>query len=74
MGIHHAYSCLLGRPWIHVVGVVTSTLHQKLKLLFEDKFVIVYGEDAFIISELSSFRYVEIKEGIVEVPFQGLDF
>lgn len=22
-----AYSCLLGRPWIHEAGVVTSTLH-----------------------------------------------
>ncbi|XP_050889272.1 uncharacterized protein LOC127094487 [Lathyrus oleraceus] len=27
MDINPAYSCLLGRPWIHVVGEVTSTLH-----------------------------------------------
>ena len=25
--IHPAYSCLLGRPWIHEAGAVTSTLH-----------------------------------------------
>ncbi|XP_058765542.1 uncharacterized protein LOC131639041 [Vicia villosa] len=31
MDIHPSYSCLLGRPWIHAVGAVTSTLHQKLK-------------------------------------------
>ncbi|KAI5437590.1 hypothetical protein KIW84_023633 [Lathyrus oleraceus] len=31
MDIQPAYSCLLGRPWIHAVGAVSSTLHQKLK-------------------------------------------
>ncbi|GAU10455.1 hypothetical protein TSUD_419240, partial [Trifolium subterraneum] len=29
MDIQAAYSCLLGRPWIHDAGAVTSTLHQK---------------------------------------------
>jgi len=28
MDINPAYNCLLGRPWIHSVGVVPSTLHQ----------------------------------------------
>lgn len=27
MDIRPAYSCLLGRPWIHEAGAVTSTLH-----------------------------------------------
>jgi len=27
MDINLAYSCLLGRPWIHSVGVVPSMLH-----------------------------------------------
>ena len=31
MDIRPAYSFLLGRPWIHGAGAVTSTLHQKLK-------------------------------------------
>ena len=31
MDIHPSYSCLLGRPWIHNAGAVTSTLHQMLK-------------------------------------------
>ena len=30
MDIQAVYSCLLGRPWIHEAGAVTSTLHQKL--------------------------------------------
>lgn len=73
MDINPTYNCLLGRPWIHVVGVVTSTLHQKLKFMFEDKLVIVSGEEDFLINELSSFRYVETKEGITEVPFHFLE-
>ena len=28
MEITHTYSLLLGRPWIHSVGVMSSTLHQ----------------------------------------------
>lgn len=74
MEIYPTHSCILGRPLIHVVGVVNSTIHQKLKFLFEDKLVIVCGEEDSIISELSSFSYVETEEVIVEVPFQGLDF
>lgn len=30
MEIQASFSCLLGKPWIHDVGAVTSTLHQKL--------------------------------------------
>lgn len=64
MDINPSYRCLLGRPWIYVVGEMTSTLHQKLKFMFEVKLVIVYGEEDLLVSELSSFRYVEIDEGI----------
>lgn len=74
MDIHPSYRCLLRRTQIHAVDAVTSTLHQKLKFLFEDKLVIVCGEEDFIISELSSFRYVKNEEGITEVPLQGLNF
>lgn len=74
MDIYPDSSFLLGRPWIHGVGTVTSTLHQKLKFLFGDKLVIVCGEEDYIITELSYFRYVETKDGITEVSFQGLDF
>ena len=31
MDIHPSYSMLLGRPWIHYAGAVTSSLHQCLK-------------------------------------------
>jgi hypothetical protein len=68
MDIHSAYSCLLGRPWIHEVGVVTSTLHQKLKFVKNGKLVIVGGEKAVLVSHLSSFSYVEAEDE-VGTPF-----
>ena len=43
MDISSAYSCLLGRPWIHTAGVVPLTLHQKLKFIIDDKLIIVSG-------------------------------
>jgi len=45
-----AYNCLLGRPWIHTVGVVPSTLHQKLKFVVDDKLIIVSGEKDILVS------------------------
>ncbi|KAI5411754.1 hypothetical protein KIW84_056718 [Lathyrus oleraceus] len=66
MNIHPSYSCLLGRPWIHEAGAVTSTLHQKLKFVKNGKLVIVGGEKAPLVSHLSSFSYVEAEDEIVE--------
>ena len=58
MDIFPAYNCLLGRPWIHEAGVVTSTLHQKLKFFREGKVVIVNSEQALLISHLYSFSII----------------
>ncbi|KAI5431210.1 hypothetical protein KIW84_035393 [Lathyrus oleraceus] len=71
MDIHSAYSCLLGRPWIHEAGAITSTMHQKLKFVKNGKLVIVGGEKAFLVSHLSSFSYVEAEDKI-ETPFKAL--
>jgi hypothetical protein len=73
MDINPSYSCLLGRPWIHVAGAVTSTLHQKLKFIVDDKLVTVSGEEDTLVSQLSSFRYVEADEGALETQFQALE-
>ncbi|KAI5396078.1 hypothetical protein KIW84_062320 [Lathyrus oleraceus] len=71
MDIHPAYKCLLGRPWIHETGAVTSTLHQKLKFVKNGKLVIIGGEKALLVSHLSSFSYVEAEDE-VGTPFQAL--
>jgi hypothetical protein len=58
MDIQAAYSCLLGRPWIHEAGAVTSTLHQKLKFAKNGKLVTVNGEEAVMVSHLSAFSFI----------------
>ena len=58
MDIQASYSCLLGRPWIHEAGAVTSTLHQKLKFVSHGKLITVNGESALLVSHLSAFSYI----------------
>ncbi|XP_050896495.1 uncharacterized protein LOC127103267 [Lathyrus oleraceus] len=72
MDIVPAYSCLLGRPWIHEAGAITSTLHQKLKFVKNGQIVTVNGEQAMLISHLSSFSVIEVDETAVQTPFQAL--
>jgi len=73
MDIIPAYSCLLGRPWIHSAGVVPSTLHQKLKYIIGDKLVIVSGEEDLFVSGPSSSRYIEAAKEAFETAFQSLE-
>jgi len=71
MDIQASYSCLLDRPWIHEAGAVTSTLHQKLKFVENGKLVTVGGEQAMLVSHLSSFSFIgaDVENGTF---FQGL--
>ncbi|XP_058741268.1 uncharacterized protein LOC131613633 [Vicia villosa] len=73
MEIEPAYTCLLGRPWIHAVGAVTSTLHQKVKFVNGNYIVTVNGEEDIIVSNLDSYRYIEAGEGALETSFQALE-
>lgn len=69
MDIYPMYSYLLGRPWIHGVEAVTSTLHPKLKFVKDDKLVIIYGEQTLLVSHLSSFWYIDADEEAVGTQF-----
>jgi len=73
MDINPAYSCLLGQPWVHSVGVVPLTLHQKLKFVVEGQLVIVSGEEDSLVSCPSSTPYVEAAEKSLEKSFQALE-
>ena len=68
MDIRSAYSCLLGRVWIHGAGAVTSTLHQKLKYSVKGKVVTVCGEEEYMVSHLNSFWYVKMDGEFIETP------
>ena len=73
MDITPAYSCLLGRPWIHSTRVVLSSLHQKLKFVVEGQLVIVSGEEDILVSCPSSTPYVEAAEDSLETSFEALE-
>ena len=73
MDINPVYNCLLGRLWIHSVGVVPSTLHQKLKFVVEGHLVIVSGEEDILVSISSSMPYVEAAEESLETAFQPFE-
>ncbi|XP_058726057.1 uncharacterized protein LOC131597370 [Vicia villosa] len=65
--------CLLGRPWIHAAGAVTSTLHQKLKFATQGKIVTICGEEEHVVSHLVSFRYIEVEGEVHETPCQAFE-
>ncbi|KAL2327548.1 hypothetical protein Fmac_020975 [Flemingia macrophylla] len=73
MDITPAYSCLLGRPWIHDAKVVLSMLHQKVKFMVGDKLVTVQAEDDMLISKPSTLPYVDAAEEALETSFQALE-
>ncbi|KAL2325870.1 hypothetical protein Fmac_024928 [Flemingia macrophylla] len=73
MDITPAYSCLLGRPWIHDAKAVPSTLHQKVKFVVGDKLVTVQAEDDMLISKPSTLPYVDAAEEAIEAFFQALE-
>lgn len=62
MDIRNAYSCLLGRPWIHAARGVTSTLHQKLEFVTSSKLVSIFREEDIFVSHLSLFKYIKVNE------------
>jgi len=45
MDVHPSYSMLLGRPWIHSAGAITSSLHQCLKYIVNGILITVKAEE-----------------------------
>ena len=73
MDINPAYSCLLGRSWIHVVRVVPLTIHQRLKFVVEGQLIIVSREEDILVNCPSSTPYVEAAEESLETTFQSFE-
>ncbi|PKI49905.1 hypothetical protein CRG98_029689 [Punica granatum] len=70
--IPNAFSLLLGRPWIHAVGAVPSSLHQKLKFFAKGKLITVNGEEDYTIYKETVVSYVSIGED-QNLPFHSFD-
>jgi len=69
MDILPAYNCLLRQPWLHSVGVVPFTRHKKLKLIADNKLVIVTAEDDVLVMKPSSMPYIETVKEALEISF-----
>ena len=74
MDISPSNNFLLGRPWIHVVGAVPSTLHQKIKFVIEGQLVCIAAEEDMIVTISSGAPYVEADEKAMEYSFRSLEF
>ena len=73
MDINPSYNCLLGRPWIHVAGVVPSTLHHKVKFVVEESLIIVVAEEDMIATTTATTSYLEVKKDATECPFRSFE-
>ena len=40
------YTAIMGRPWLHTLGDVSSTLHQKVKYLSRDQVLEIVGSQS----------------------------
>jgi len=52
------YNMLLGWPWLHTMGTVAFTLHQRLKFLFEDLKVTIMAEKPMTFFKETSVSYI----------------
>ena len=74
MDILPSYNCLLGRPWIHIVGAVPSILHQKIKFVTEGQLVNIVAEEDMIAATSSEAPYVKTDKKAMEYSFRSLEF
>ena len=74
MDISLSYNCLLGSPWIHIVGAVPSSLHQKIKFVNEGQLVCIAIEKDMIAATSSRVPYVKAGEKAMECSFRSLEF
>ena len=42
------YTAIIGRPWLDTLGVVSSTLHQKMKYPFGDQVLEIVGSQSIV--------------------------
>ena len=43
---YSSYTAIVARPWLHTLGVVSSTLHQKVKYLSEGQIKEILGDQS----------------------------
>ncbi|XP_070010342.1 uncharacterized protein [Nicotiana sylvestris] len=64
---------ILGRPWIHAVGAIPSTLHQMVKFEYEYQEIIVHGKDEQSIYWDLLVPCLEAREGSEHIVYQDFE-
>ena len=72
MDINLSYNCLLERPWIHMVGAVPLTLHQRVKFMADKNLITVVAEEDMVATTTISTPYIEVKKDATECVFDHL--
>ncbi|XP_073261997.1 uncharacterized protein [Populus alba] len=62
MEIHLSYNILLGRPWIHAAGAVTSSLHQCLKYIMNGMLITVKAEETISMIKNVAIPFIETED------------
>ena len=52
------YNMLLGRPWLHGMGTIASTLHQRLKFPSEDLIITIMAKEPLTFFKETSVLYI----------------
>ncbi|KAA3459150.1 hypothetical protein EPI10_013669 [Gossypium australe] len=74
MNIKPSYNYLLGRPWVHLAGAVPLSLHQKLKLVIENRLVTINAGENIIVTVTNGAPYLETNKEGTECSFRSLEF
>lgn len=73
LNITTRYNLLLGRPWIHMVGAVLSTLHQQLKYIINGELVTIMVEDGKIKTNKDNIPVTDLDESTELPSFQAFE-
>lgn len=58
LNIPASFGLLLGRPWIYTARVVPSSLHQKVKMVIDNKLVTICGETDYLACQIVVIPHV----------------
>ena len=66
------YNMLLGRPWLHAVSAITSTLHQRLKFISRNQLITIMAEEPMTIFQKTSIPYID-DNAFLEASFHNFE-
>ena len=57
-------------PWIHMVGAVSPTLHQKVKFVVEESLITLVAKEDMISTMTTMAPYLEVREDAAKCSFR----